>query len=46
MQTDTDEHWMQMALDVARSKGSDPSTSPLGCVIVLGSGPIDLSGTI
>ena len=35
MQTDTDEHWMQMALDVARSKGSDPSTSPLGCVIVL-----------
>lgn len=36
MQTDTDEHWMQMAIDVARSKGSDPSTSPLGCVIVLG----------
>ena len=35
MQTDTDEHWMQMAIDVARSKGSDPSTSPLGCVIVL-----------
>jgi len=24
-----------MAIDVARSKGSDPSTSPLGCVIVL-----------
>ncbi len=35
MQTHTDEHWMQMAIDVARSKGSDPSTSPLGCVIVL-----------
>ena len=35
MQANTDEHWMQMAIDVARSKGSDPSTSPLGCVIVL-----------
>jgi len=32
--TDEDERWMRMALDVARSKGSDPSTSPLGCVIV------------
>lgn len=31
----TDEHWMRRAIDVARSKGSDPSTSPLGCVIVL-----------
>lgn len=31
-----DEHWMRMAIEVARSKGSDPSTSPLGCVIVLG----------
>ena len=30
----TDERWMRMALEVARSKGSDPSTSPLGCVIV------------
>ena len=35
MQTHDDEHWMQMAIEVARSKGSDPSTSPLGCVIVL-----------
>jgi tRNA(adenine34) deaminase len=35
MVTQDDERWMQMALDVARSKGSDPSTSPLGCVIVL-----------
>ena len=31
----TDEKWMRMAIDVARSKGSDPATSPLGCVIVL-----------
>ncbi|WP_294256385.1 nucleoside deaminase [uncultured Sphingomonas sp.] len=30
-----DEQWMRMAIEVARSKGSDPSTSPLGCVIVL-----------
>jgi tRNA(adenine34) deaminase len=30
-----DAKWMRAALDVARSKGSDPSTSPLGCVIVL-----------
>ena len=35
MATETDEHWMRMAIEVARSKGSDPSTSPLGCVIVL-----------
>ncbi len=35
MATQDDERWMRMALDVARSKGSDPSTSPLGCVIVL-----------
>ncbi|WP_454280592.1 nucleoside deaminase [Sphingomonas sp. Marseille-Q8236] len=33
--TSEDEHWMRMAIDVARSKGSDPSTSPLGSVIVL-----------
>jgi tRNA(adenine34) deaminase len=33
--TADDEGWMRMAIDVARSKGSDPSTSPLGCVIVL-----------
>jgi tRNA(adenine34) deaminase len=30
-----DEHWMRMAIAVARSKGSDPASSPLGCVIVL-----------
>lgn len=35
MATTDDEQWMRMAIDVARSKGSDPSTSPLGCVIVL-----------
>jgi len=31
-----DERWMRMALDVARSKGTDPASSPLGCVIVSG----------
>lgn len=31
----TDEYWMRRAIEVVRSKGSDPSTSPLGCVIVL-----------
>lgn len=30
-----DEAWMRKAIEVACSKGSDPSTSPLGCVIVL-----------
>jgi tRNA(adenine34) deaminase len=30
-----DEKWMRMAIEVARSKGSDPASSPLGCVIVL-----------
>jgi tRNA(adenine34) deaminase len=30
-----DEQWIRMAIEVARSKGSDPSTSPLGCAIVL-----------
>lgn len=29
-----DEHWMRMAVDVARSKGSGPSSSPFGCAIV------------
>ncbi|MCK8458561.1 nucleoside deaminase [Sphingomonas faeni] len=33
--TQDDEHWMHEAIAIARSKGSDPSTSPLGCVIVL-----------
>ncbi|TVV75384.1 nucleoside deaminase [Sphingomonas solaris] len=32
--TDDDEKWMRMAIEVARSKGSDPSQSPLGSVIV------------
>ncbi|WP_347303441.1 nucleoside deaminase [Croceibacterium sp. TMG7-5b_MA50] len=35
MSAGDDEHWMQMAIDVARSKGMDPASSPLGCVIVL-----------
>jgi len=33
--TQDDEKWMRMAIEEARSKGSDPSTSPLGSVIVL-----------
>ena len=33
--TEDDERWMRRAIEVARSKGSDPSTSPLGSVIVL-----------
>jgi tRNA(adenine34) deaminase len=32
---DEDERWMRRAIAVARSKGSDPASSPLGCVIVL-----------
>jgi tRNA(adenine34) deaminase len=32
--TQEDERWMRKAIEVARSKGSDPSTSPLGAVIV------------
>jgi tRNA(adenine34) deaminase len=31
----SDEDWMRRAIEVARSKGSDPASSPLGCVIVL-----------
>lgn len=31
-----DERWMRRAIEVARSKGSEPSTGPLGSVIVLG----------
>lgn len=34
MFSENDREWMRMAIDVAVSKGSDPSTSPLGCVIV------------
>lgn len=30
-----DEQWMRKAIEVARSKDSDPASSPLGCVIVL-----------
>ncbi|WP_315760844.1 nucleoside deaminase [Sphingomonas sp. Y38-1Y] len=30
-----DEQWMRKAIEVASSKGTDPSNSPLGCVIVL-----------
>ncbi len=32
--TTEDERWMRMAIDIARSKGSDPASSPLGSVIV------------
>ncbi|MDN4631711.1 nucleoside deaminase [Sphingomonas sp. PsM26] len=35
MMTQEDEKWMRRAIEIARSKGSDPSTSPLGSVIVL-----------
>jgi tRNA(adenine34) deaminase len=35
MMTQDDEKWMRHAIEIARSKGSDPSTSPLGSVIVL-----------
>ena len=34
--TQEDEQWMRQAIAVARSKGSDPATSPLGSIIVLG----------
>jgi len=33
--TDEDERWMRRAIAVARSKGSDPASAPLGAVIVL-----------
>lgn len=33
--TQEDERWMRQAIAVARSKGSDPATSPLGSIIVL-----------
>ena len=35
MPNETDEHWMRRAIAIARSKGSDPASSPLGSVIVL-----------
>jgi tRNA(adenine34) deaminase len=31
---DDDERWMRRAIEIARSKGSDPASSPLGSVIV------------
>lgn len=34
MANEDDEQWMRRAIEVARSKGSDPASSPLGCVIV------------
>ena len=34
MFTDEDIRWMREAIRIARSKGSDPASSPLGCVIV------------
>ena len=33
--TQEDERWMRRAIEIARSKGSHPSTAPLGSVIVL-----------
>jgi tRNA(adenine34) deaminase len=33
--TNEDERWMREAIAVARSKGSDPASAPLGSVIVL-----------
>jgi tRNA(adenine34) deaminase len=35
MLTSDDEKWMRQALEIARAKGSDPASSPLGSVIVL-----------
>ncbi|KTT69191.1 nucleoside deaminase [Sphingomonas endophytica] len=32
--TEDDERWMRLAIEVARSKGSDPADAPLGSVIV------------
>jgi len=34
MFSDEDQRWMRAAIEIARSKGSDPASSPLGCVIV------------
>ena len=33
--TEEDERWMRRAIAIATSKGADPSTAPLGSVIVL-----------
>lgn len=34
-QAEDDEGWMRKAIEIARSKGTDPSTSRLWCLIVL-----------
>lgn len=34
MLTPQDEHWMRQAIAIARTKGDDPSCSPLGSIIV------------
>ena len=34
MSSSDDERWMREALAVATSKGTDPASSPIGCVIV------------
>ena len=34
MSVDHDERWMREALAVATSRGSDPASTPIGCVIV------------
>ena len=34
MSLKVDEHWMREALKVATSRGSDPASTPIGCVIV------------
>jgi tRNA(adenine34) deaminase len=36
MLTAQDEHWMRQAIAIARTKGDDPSCSPLGSIIVRG----------
>ncbi|UAJ12953.1 nucleoside deaminase [Glacieibacterium megasporae] len=35
MATTEDEHWMREAIAVATSRGDDPASAPIGCVIVL-----------
>ena len=34
MPAKNDEHWMREALAIATSRGSDPASTPIGCVIV------------
>ena len=40
MSADLDEQWMRRAIAIATEKGSDPSKSPIGCVIVLDGEPL------